>query len=292
MKSVGGMKPFPIPVRAAGLSGNDDEEALAVLPLPRAMSTYAAPALDPPAPGTAAGTRAALDAICAALGRFAGGERDPADTLAVELAGLLAADRALLNQVLGEGEVAARVGGSPELQIQESVFAGIWRVVALAHGRVHSDRVEVGAIPAAVAAAAAAAAGRWRPRPFEPAPDTMNAPAVLAELTDRVLGYRPGDPTHVVNLTLLPLSPGDLAAIDAHLGCGDVAILSRGYGNCRIALTAAPRCWRVTYYNSQDTVILDTIEVGGVPEVACAALDDLRDSSERLAELVRWLQAA
>ena len=35
------------------------------------------------------------------------------------------ADRALVNQVLGEGEVAARVQGAHGLQAQESVFAGL-----------------------------------------------------------------------------------------------------------------------------------------------------------------------
>jgi hydrogenase-1 operon protein HyaF len=43
--------------------------------------------------------------------------------------------------------------------------------------------------------------------------------------------------------------------------------------------------WRVRYFNSMDTLILDTIEVTGVPEVACAAREDVADSAERLGEI-------
>ncbi len=48
--------------------------------------------------------------------------------------------------------------------------------------------------------------------------------------------------------------------------------------------------WRVVYYNSQDTVILNTVEVGALPEVACAAIEDLQDSVERLGEVLAWVE--
>ena len=40
------------------------------------------------------------------------------------------------------------------------------------------------------------------------------------------------------------------------------------------------------YYNSQDTLILDSIEVSTIPEVALAAPEDIADSAERLAEIL------
>jgi len=46
-----------------------------------------------------------------------------------------------------------------------------------------------------------------------------------------------GQPAHVINLTLLPMSMQDIAFLDHHLGTGRVLILSRGYGNCRITNT-------------------------------------------------------
>ena len=85
---------------------------------------------------------------------------------------------------------------------------------------------------------------------------------------------------------------GDSAHLEAQLGAGRVLILSRGYGNCRITNTRLAHTWRVTYFNSTDIIILDTLEVCRVPEVGCAAAEDLEDSAERLAEVLDWVQAA
>jgi hydrogenase-1 operon protein HyaF len=87
------------------------------------------------------------------------------------------------------------------------------------------------------------------------------------------------------------VTPDDHSVLDHALGRGSVTILSRGYGNCRIESTARPHTWRLTYYNSQDSVILSTVEVSDVPEVACAAQQDFADSRARLSEVLDWLGA-
>ena len=74
------------------------------------------------------------------------------------------------------------------------------------------------------------------------------------------------------------------------MGEGAVTMLSRGYGNCRITATAIPHVWRVQFFNSQDTLILDTFEVTTVPEVACAAPEDLADSAKRLVQVLEAIQ--
>ena len=66
-------------------------------------------------------------------------------------------------------------------------------------------------------------------------------------------------------------------------------MISRGFGNCRISSTLARDVWRVQYFNSMNTLILNTIEVVDVPEVALAADEDLCDSRARLAELIAWM---
>jgi hydrogenase-1 operon protein HyaF len=93
----------------------------------------------------------------------------------------------------------------------------------------------------------------------------------------------------VINLTLLPLSPEDATHLDALLAGGSVVILSRGFGNCRISSTAARHVWRVQYFNNMQTLILNTIEVVAMPEVAVASSEDLAESHGRLAELVQWM---
>jgi hydrogenase-1 operon protein HyaF len=285
------MKPFPIPVVPFGPGSQSDEGELDYMTMPQAMFTYSAPRLPEPedmAQLTAAHgvLRAVLDALDAAQ---AGSMSAP-----ISLAGIDAANLALVNQVLGEGEVSARIGGAGQVLIQEAVFAGVWRCVRKDGERVVSDEISVGPIPDGLIAAARAGAGGKNnvviPSPL-PA-GVMNAPSVLAELSEHVAEWREGAPTHVINLSLLPLSPQDSAILDAQIGNGSVLILSRGYGNCRITSTWVPNCWQVVYYNSQDEIILNTIEIVDIPEVACAAHEDLADSRERLAEVLQWAEAA
>jgi hydrogenase-1 operon protein HyaF len=109
---------------------------------------------------------------------------------------------------------------------------------------------------------------------------------LLAEINDKVAGSVEGAQAHVINLTLLPQTEQDLACLERQLGQGSVSILSRGYGNCRISSTATRNVWWVRYYNSQDRNILNSLEITGVPGVACAAQEDIRDSAERLQEIL------
>jgi hydrogenase-1 operon protein HyaF len=282
---------FPIPVVAVSGPGSQvEDEAPSYLAMPQDMRTFQPPPLPEPEELAAHGDALAVlhAARAALLQRLAGAEVAP-----IDLGALGAADRALVNQVLGEGEVAAQVMGDAGLQAQESVFAGVWRVLHLAGGQVVRDTLEVGAIPQGLVDAAQADGLGWVAEADAPLPaDAMNSPSLLAELRDQQARWLPGQPAHVVNLTLLPLTTGDCAWLDARLGAGRVVILSRGYGNCRIVNTRLPRTWRVTYFNSQDIIILDTLEVGAMPEVACAAVQDLEDSAERLAEVLDWVAAA
>jgi hydrogenase-1 operon protein HyaF len=297
-------KPFPIPVIAAlGPGSQMEDEALDFLPMPQAMSTYQPPPL--PEPETIAAHRgcvAVLEEALAALRTLAGAGLASAPTKVIDLGGLDDDDRKLLNQVLGEGEVAAQVFGAPggavsgqaggaRVRVQESVFAGLWRVLHFdAEGRAQRDRLEVGAVPQPLLDAAVED-GIRPARVVEPAPEgVMNAPSLLAELAEQRRLWKLGDAPHVINLTLLPLSAGDSEHLTRQIGEGRVLILSRGYGNCRITSTHWPRTWRVTYFNSTDMVILDTLEVCRVPEVACASLEDLEDSAERVAEVLEWVR--
>ncbi len=289
------MKDFPIPVVAIGIGpgSQPEEDTLEYLPMPQGMETFRAPVL--PEPEDVVGCKQAHRALREALAQL-DRVRQGAGNLGVDLTGLPEADLHLINQVLGEGEVSALVTGGEsnyELRVQESVFAGVWRVVCSVNGVVSSDTIELGAVPQALRTAAvedvSPSVPRWQgPLP----PNVQNAPTLLAEIEDQWLSWRAGQPAHVVNLTLLPMSVEDIGFLDHHLGTGRVLILSRGYGNCRITNTRMPNCWRVVYYNSQDVVILNTVEVTDLPDVAQAAQEDLDDSHERLREVLEWVEGA
>ena len=198
-----------------------------------------------------------------------------------DLAPLDPANRRLVAETMGEGEVAMKLRGIPALAVQESVFAGIWCVTG--HG---VDRIEVARIPqAARNRAFAPSAGR---QPVAPGLGVLNAPALLSELEDKSAHFD-GAP-HIINLSLLPHTEEDLAWLEARLGQGSTDILSRGYGNCRVRATATPHVWRVQFYNSVDTLILDTFEVADVPEVALAAGEDLSDSGKRLSDVLEAIR--
>jgi hydrogenase-1 operon protein HyaF len=283
--------PFPIPVVAAiGPGSQSDDETLDYIRLPSGMDVYRPPSL--PEPEELGGHQGAVHVLRQTLEALAlaahGQTVEP-----IVLDDLGDADRRLLNQVLGEGEVSAQVlaeAGRASVQAQESVFAGVWRVLeTLADGRL-LDRIEVGDVPAALRRAAWEDGEGAEPALPPAPPGVLNAHAVLTELRDHRATWREGQLPQVINLTLLPMTPEDIAYMDHGLGTGRVLVLSRGYGNCRITDTRVPNTWRIVYYNSQDAVILNTVEVCAMPEVACAALEDLADSHERLAEVLAWVE--
>jgi hydrogenase-1 operon protein HyaF len=262
--------------------------------MPQGMETFRPPVLPEPEEIAArVGAHVALRAALTELEAVCQGSANRS----VDLNHLSPPDRTLINQVLGEGEVSAIVkaaaDGQVELCVQESVFAGVWRVIQSVNGVVVSDFLELGAVPEILTSTAVQdvwdSVPRWT---GELPPNVQNAPSLLAEIEDQWRSWRPGQPPHVVNLTLLPMSNEDIGFLDHHLGTGRVLILSRGYGNCRITNTCTPNCWRVVYYNSQDLVILNTVEVTTIPDVVLAAPEDLIDSHDRLKEVLEWVEHA
>ena len=282
------MKTLSIPIRVVGPGSQPEEESVQCLDIPREMNTFLMPRVparvDPEALSEA---RDAMQEFLEALEPW-----DPAMSNAgprIDISGLSPAAIEIVDQVLGEGEVGIRIDGIRKAHIQESVFAGIWRVCELdADGRLIADRIEAASLPAIVLDAARDAA-EPTPAPAALADGAMNSPSLLAEIADRMRQRRPGRPAHVVNLTLFPLTPEDHRVLEQALPVGPVAIISRGFGNCRITSTLARDVWRVQYFNTMNTLILNTLEIVDAPEVALAAVEDLVDSRERLAELVAWM---
>jgi hydrogenase-1 operon protein HyaF len=284
------MSDFPIPVRAIGPGSQpEDPAALAVLDIPREVATFQMPRVPEKASaGVLAAARDLLAQLCDEFGAWLAAPSGRAPQL--EMTSLAPAVRDLLGELVGEGEVSIRIDdATPRLHIQECAFTGLWRCGELdAAGRLQRDWIEAAGLPQGVLAAAHAGAACGVP-PVDAPPGTMNAPALLAEVAHQLHTRTPGAAAHAINLTLLPLAPADHAMLERALPIGPVAMISRGFGNCRISSTGTRDVWRVQYFNSMNTLILNKIEVVEVPEVALAAADDLADSRERLAELVAWL---
>lgn len=285
------MKDFPIPLRVVpDLIGPGSQPAegdgFSYMPFPRDVPTFSMPQV--PQHADAASIAAARKLLARFIDDMAQG------TPRVELGQLPAGVQRVLNETLGEGEVSVRIAErdddrDAEVRIQETVFAGIWRERHLRHGgEIAHDLLLACPVPSVAIERARRAATTHLPALDMPR-GAMNAPALVTEIREQVLHFRPGQQPHVINLTLLPLTPEDQTVLEQVVPAGPVAILSRGFGNCRISSTLLRNLWRVQYFNSMQTLILNTLEVVDVPEVALAAAEDLADSRERLRELVEWM---
>jgi hydrogenase-1 operon protein HyaF len=282
------MKPFPIPVVAvgAGTQPSEAEDELSYLPLPREMSTFSVSLPDPERVRDMLEVREAVRWLVNATATLKPGEANRRFDAGV----LDAANRQILNEVLGEGEVSIIVTGDGEVRAQESVFAGVWRIQEFAaDGTLRRDQIEVGPVPEIAIAAARAASRPDVQRPEVPA-DAFSAPPIIEEIVHRTATRQPGDPAHVINLSLLPMSPSDGECLGRVLAAGPVRILSRGYGNCRITSTVVRDTWWVQYVNGYGATMVDSIEITDVPEVALAAPEDMVESSRRLREALEWLE--
>lgn len=276
------VSPFTLPPAGFGPGSQPDPEGeLHYMAMPSGMRTYSPhipEAEDPAAMAEALAMLAEMAAACEIVAQGA----PPAE---FDLAGLSPRARRVMADALGQGEVSMKIRGVPAVMVQESVFAGVWMLLASG-----MDRVEVAQVPGLALARAHL--------PHRPAigvlarrvPGLANAPAILSELIDKSLTRRPGDLAHVVNLSLLPHTPEDLDWLAEALGEGAVTVLSRGYGNCRVTATAQPLVWKVQFYNSMDTLILDTFEVTEMPEVALAAAEDLADSALRIRDVIEAIR--
>jgi hydrogenase-1 operon protein HyaF len=286
------MKPFPAPVRMVGPGSQPPEdEPLNFLPLPSTLSTYVMPQVPEQAgPQALNRVRRVLDEFARKMAHWDGAGHPASSLLHLDPAAIDA-----LNEVLGSGEVSIRLRTESEIRIQESVFAGVWRVLRYGtNGVLAADELVASPIPQIVLDIARSAAAGTLPPVNVPA-GAMNSPALLTEIRENVRrratrsnGHATG-PAHVINLSLLPLTPEDHSVLNLALPVGPVAIMSKSFGNCRVTSTGTRDVWRVQYFNSMQTMILNTIEIVDLPEVALASDDDLADSHTRIVELIAWL---
>lgn len=279
------MLSFPIAVVAAGRVGPgsqpEEEQPLDMLGVPSDMHTFRPPINDSAASPEV--YRAALDVLRHVLAGLETLTGEAAQTFRMSMLDIDAAVLKEVNEMLGQGEVSVLADG---LNAQETAFTGLWRI--------RSDGVDdLEASPFPTALRERAAARRMPEVSSDPVPaNLMNAPALLVEIRDAAQRCQPGDEARVINFSLMPVTPEDAAWLDVQLGRGDLSVLSRGFGNCRITATAYPHVWWVQYFNAMEKLILNSVEVVDVPIVAQAAAEDFVDSRVRLAEWIESLATA
>ena len=204
----------------------------------------------------------------------------------IDLASLPSQDLDFINRFFGEGEVAIIFNqNQDEYRIQETVLAGVWRIAGQHSGQPF-QAIEVAKVPQLIYQRTFTQAQQEIILPQSLPPGIINAPSLLSELSDKAQSYQLGDEAQIINLTLLPQSPEDLDLLGEMLGEGPTVFLSRGYGSCRITSTNLKYTWWVQYFNSEDKLILNTLETVDVPIVTQASLEDIADSLERIHEML------
>jgi hydrogenase-1 operon protein HyaF len=280
------MNDIYLPVIGQGSQPKEEDGVdLDFMRLPSAMTTYAMPQVSVKLePESIARVKAVLQEVLVALSHF-----DSAQDNSFNVRNLTEQEQAFLNEILGEGEVSIIQNDDLNTQIQESVLAGVWRVRCFEPNtqKLCYDSIEVAGIPKIIKQYTFENAAKQLHFDNENLPaGLMNALPLVAELNAQITAYAIEKQPHVINLSLLPQTEQDLAFLYETLGKGTTSILSRGYGTNRITSTLTDKVWWVQYFNSDDTLILNTLEVSEVPSVACAAMEDLEDSATRLAEIL------
>lgn len=278
------IKKIPVSVVGPGSQPvSEDGQGLSYIDMPSDMATFEEPSIpEPDAVEGLVGAREAMLWLRQALADYEPGS----EPKLANLTALDAENRELVNQILGEGEVSVSYNGAIRARSQESVLAGVWRTLYFNDDdKVCHDILEVADVPHTVSVPGASERSINASK-TDVRPELNNALAILIELEAKFQSFIEEGAPHIINLTLLPLSEGDLAFIDERLGRGPIDTLSRAYGKCQVSNTLTANVWWVRYYNSMGTLILNTIEVTDVPAAIAAAPEDLRDSATRLDDLL------
>ena len=192
-------------------------------------------------------------------------------------------DREALRLMLGRGEVNGQLSlDGVSYQLSESPMTGLWQV----SGSDGSEWLEVGPVPDLVEQAA----NSLTPAPVSLPPElpgVMNGLAVLAEVNEHAAAWSGAEQhNRVLNFTLMPMSPEDQQLLIDVLGRADLVLESGGFGQCKILATTVRHVWAVQYENAMGNTILDTLEIGRIPDAALAAREDFEDSARRLDQIL------
>lgn len=279
-------KDLGIPVTLVGPGTQPESEdgmVLDYMPMPKEMYTYEQPTLFDETIKNYPAAEAILSQLKETLRTF---DWEDDKTEVISLEGIDKETLRFLMRLLGEGEVSMVINAPVRYEIQESVLASVWLVRQRLSDGSHYE-IHVGALPQPVWTHTFENAAEGVRHEFETLPEGVtNAPPILVELDEKAKTWQPEEGAHIINLSLLPQTPEDLLFLGEHLGGGPTEAMSRGYGTVRMLATGLKNTWWVRYYNSDDKLILDTIEVTRAPAVMMTAREDLEDALVRLEEII------
>ncbi len=121
-----------------------------------------------------------------------------------------------------------------------------------------------------------------RPEPAGDAARSGNALPLLREIAEHLHQLLETGEASAIDLSALPLTPGDLEWLRAELGEGEVAITLQADGESTLDETAFPGVWWIIHRNAQGAVTTQFIEVAFVPELVKSPRADVVAAREAL----------
>ncbi len=168
--------------------------------------------------------------------------------------------------------------------LREARLGGLW--IAQEHkegGTIIRQALYLGPCPQRVASSAAAASSARVAALDAPAPGLTGMWRQLHQ-GSAAPGRR--TPWRAYNLSQIDLDAADRNALDLALGQGPVSGSLDGLHLTRVRSTSLPRVWRVQYLSAAGHLLLDTLEIGALPECFTRLPEDLAASVAALRR--RW----
>ncbi|MFV0431252.1 MAG: hydrogenase expression/formation C-terminal domain-containing protein [Alphaproteobacteria bacterium] len=186
-----------------------------------------------------------------------------------------------LYNLLGEGEVEVYQKDGEELKAYETRFVGLW-VVKDNQG----DSLEVADFPQKIKQYIQEhTRDELNFSKVMPA-DCMNIQGIFAEIEQKYKERLQEEGNYIINFSLFPMNTKDAQFLAQNLGHIGLKIISKGYSEAIIRPTFITDIYSLQYQNNMGKIILDTIEIGHLPDAVLATREDFRASSQRLLNII------
>jgi hydrogenase-1 operon protein HyaF len=106
--------------------------------------------------------------------------------------------------------------------------------------------------------------------------------SLLEEVASLLDTYSRSGLPSAIDLTSLPITPEDNAALDEALGRGNVEAVVAAGGMSEVIETGFSGVWRVRHFDKAEKLKADRLEITAVPELLLAHGDDIAAAARRL----------
>ncbi len=112
--------------------------------------------------------------------------------------------------------------------------------------------------------------------------EASNAQALLRELENHLQRLIETGETARIDLGTLPLNSADFELLEQVLGHGEVIASVESMGVSEISDTSIPGIWRIEYYNSEEALVAEFIEITNCPELLMTPMEEMQESPSLL----------